>query len=795
MEWIVGAVILYFLIKLGASSSKKKAQATTKSPMSKKASGNSLSPSITVTVSTRSGSRSQEQSYDMQSDFRLTNSFDQDINEPVAGRWVPLGESVSVGDSLITLGGFYLRDSNTIRGNKDEPSLVDATLGVTSSTYLYEDPGVGYYPRFRELSPRGMGAYLGWLASSRDDSKTPITYVFLYFYGIERRFLVDHLQAGQALDKSELRALFKELNRLKSVFFQNQSFKGYATRLMDLMILLHPDLFLNIKQPFISGRNSLSLRYQIGLCARMGAPVGPALAYGWIRYHPEYSIKMPARRCDEAFKKLFKLRYKEKYGAGIKVQPNKRRLELRYRPASVSLLYADLSLPELDVPDPFELVGPMRKLSEVADAVTEELVPLSRYLGKEGNRPDDIEASLLIPKQLLNDKLPPVLSKFAKALKQHIDTRNEMYPVAKLWELLGKPAPAKINKAEVDLLTRTLDNLDIGFAPDPRVHHIKPDSKGTVALFRQTHSDKEAITSSLLEYATVVRLGTMIAAQSGTEGQEAKALKQVIDSNIHLSAPDKSSLHAYLRWSMQAPINMNGIKKRVGDIDQEQCTVLSKLLVGIAMADGHASSDEIRQLERIYTALGLDKTMVTRDIHEVSGFSIKQREQATQPARSVTPKMPAEFALDEAVLALHESETRHAQSMLSKIFSDDSAEEETDDNAARDDLTAKASAEVAEQLTADTEDDGGEFEGLDLFSGLDEPHATLLNQLLAKPRWDRNEVESLAKAQSLMTDGALEVLNDWSYDQVEEPLIEDGGDIIEIDQDTLNEINSMRGQD
>jgi hypothetical protein len=46
-----------------------------------------------------------------------------------------------------------------------------------------------------------------------------------------------------------------------------------------------------------------------------------------------------------------------------------------------------------------------------------------------------------------------------------------------------------------------------------------------------------------------------------------------------------------------------------------------------------------------------------------------------------------------------------------------------------------------------------------------------------------------------MTDGALEVLNDWAYDQVEEPLIEDGGNIIEIDQDTLNEINSMKGQD
>jgi hypothetical protein len=161
----------------------------------------------------------------------------------------------------------------------------------------------------------------------------------------------------------------------------------------------------------------------------------------------------------------------------------------------------------------------------------------------------------------------------------------------------------------------------------------------------------------------------------------------------------------------------------------------------------------------------------------------------------VTPRIPAEFALDEAVLALHESETRHAQSLLSNIFSDDSAEEEAEGSAIWDDLTAEASVDVAGPLPAESEDEGGEFEGLDPFSGLDERHAALLNQLVAKALWERSDVETLARAQSLMTDGALEVLNDWAYDQVEEPLIDDGGNIIEIDQDTLNEINSMKGQD
>ncbi|GGO76775.1 hypothetical protein GCM10011348_04780 [Marinobacterium nitratireducens] len=805
MEWIIVAVVLYIVFQAARKSTKKQTGGRASSSPKTARSRSAKSSGITLTVTTTS-SLGRPRKDDVLSDFKLVDTLDQDIETPIAGRWIPLGDPVSIGGSLIKRGGFYLCDTNSLKGSRNEPSLVEINSQIVATDYSYEDPEISYYPRFSSLNARAKGAYITWLASSRDDPDTPITYVFLYFYGFERRFLVDHLNGERPLEKDELRTLFKELNRLKAVFSKNRSFKGYVSRLMDLMIVLEPDLFANVKQAYISGHNSLSLRYQVGLCALNNTPVGPALAYGWARYHPNYSVRAPARRCEDAFKSLFKIRYREQFGDGIKVKVNKRQLELHYRPASGALLGADLHLPQLNVPDPFELTGPQRKLEAVAEAITEELAPLSRYLGKEGHRPDDIEASLLLPKPLLERRLPPALAKISTVLKAHVETRDEMLPVASLWKLMGKSEPEKLNKGELELLSRTLDNLDIGFAPDPRVHHVKPDPKGKITLFPQDGAEKTALTPSLQEYATVVRLGTMVAAQNGAEGEEARALKTVIEENVHLSGADKKSLHAYLRWSLQAPINMTGVKKRIDSLDQEQRAVLSKLLIGVAMADGHASIDEIRQLERIYTTLGLDKTMVTRDIHEVSSYSAKQREQSSSPTTSVSPLAPADepsatttvakalsgFILDEAVLALHESETRHAQSLLGDIFADDAGiPEEVDAEQSHEETQEALEYPEVEETALE----GGELEGTEVFSGLDVPHQALAEDLISRISWPRSEVEALASARGLMTDGALEVLNEWAFDQFDAPLIEDQGDLIEIDQDTLDEIKAVREQD
>jgi len=75
-------------------------------------------------------------------------------------------------------------------------------------------------------------------------------------------------------------------------------------------------------------------------------------------------------------------------------------------------------------------------------------------------------------------------------------------------------------------------------------------------------------------------------------------------------------------------------------------------------------------------------------------------------------------------------------------------------------------------------------------NGLDEPHNKLFEKLCTKEQWSRNEVAECCTELNLMIDGAIETINDWSFDLVDAPVIEDDGDIY-VDQEIVEEIREL----
>ena len=109
---------------------------------------------------------------------------------------------------------------------------------------------------------------------------------------------------------------------------------------------------------------------------------------------------------------------------------------------------------------------------------------------------------------------------------------------------------------------------------------------------------------------------------------------------------------------------MNGLKSRLEKLDSKAKSVVSHILISVALADGKIDPSEIKQLEKLYVALGLDKSLVTSDIHHISSSKSSRLTPKEQPEI----KEKAGFSLDEELLALHESETSDVQSMLGAIF-------------------------------------------------------------------------------------------------------------------------------
>jgi hypothetical protein len=69
-------------------------------------------------------------------------------------------------------------------------------------------------------------------------------------------------------------------------------------------------------------------------------------------------------------------------------------------------------------------------------------------------------------------------------------------------------------------------------------------------------------------------------------------------------------------------------------------------------------------------------------------------------------------------------------------------------------------------------DDGG------LLAGLDVEHTALLIRLLSRAEWSRDEFDRAASEAGLMPGGAMETINEWSFDHHGDALLEDGEQVV-----------------
>ena len=753
--WLLvgGAVILYYVIKAMATSSKQQAHKNDRS-----SSENEIR--VTMTTSNRVVANSNRDDGGDLATFSISYGYEEEKSKNnTPGKWIKSGQSITIKGQIFTGGNFYFGGKlSSFDEYGTEASLVDDSLKIENKPSSYEDESLGYWPKFISLTPKGRGAFLSWLSGNRSDPETPLGYVFIYFYGLERRITVDSIK--QAVDDTEFKSLFDEILRLKGIYGNSRSFSNYSTRLLEIMCLLRPHVVSNPEFEKTPQRDSLLFRHRLATTVNEGKPVSAELALAWIRFYPDYNLKKPARRCGYEFSQMFTRLYSKKYGDGIVVKPNKTRLKIEYHPASSSL--RGISFPQQDLPDPSNLKGPVNKLIAIADECTAELDAYSRYLAKPDTSRTDIEAVLLLPDDLGDMGATLGLGKFKKWADDAISTKNGLVNVEAFWIYTKSPLPAKINKKEAELIQNLAQKAGYGIAPDTRYHHAKISVDGKLVLFYEGHGKYFEPSKAFSEMGMALRLGAMVATiDSHVDQAELHLFTQLIDHDTNLSPTEKRSLHAYLVWRLNTPSNVTGLKARVELLGKTEKAAVSRILVSVAMADGKIDPGEIKQLEKLYTLLGLDKALVTGDIHRMSSSKVGVR--PVNPQSETISPASTTFQLDESILAIHESETKDVQSMLGAIFVEDSPEEESDDS-------AMDNSVVEEE------------------AGIDKPHYALFESLIRKDKWAREEVEALCRDYGLMVSGALETINDWSFEKVDAAVLEEDGDAIYVDQEIVEEI-------
>ncbi|WP_344135548.1 TerB N-terminal domain-containing protein [Pedococcus bigeumensis] len=701
----------------------------------------------------------------------------------------------------VTVAGFDLpgmvyvgRGLTSPKANPD-PSLVDPSLKVDSRRPDRNGSSLGYWPSYSKLTPGARAAYLEWLSGGRTDPRASIGYVFIFFYGLERRALLD-----VAADKSltaEVDSIRIEVQRLLSIYGHNGSFRVYASQFLSVLDLVGAATGDPVAAPpppldRQTWPIPMALKLALGDLAADNKPVPANWALAWAWYHPEVYPRTPATRCPQEFAALFSLRYSEKHADGLKIRGTGRPVKVSYHTASAGIGGAELEL--AGIRDVVDNPAAGRALRELFERVTDELDPYSRWVGRnpEPTPRQALAGAALLPAGLAATSsavdefrawVLEALGGKEQALIDGIDLLSR-WPVAN---------PEKMAKTETTALAGLLSQFDVGVEPDVRLGG-PPITPGPVVLFRTGPASPAAATPTYSAATTLLHLAAVVSAADGVVSpEEQNHLVEHLNAALHLTLGERTRLAAHLTWLLNSDLKTTGLKKRLDALTGAQREGIGQLLVTVAAADGVISPQEVTSLGKIYTLLGLDPSSVTSRLHvsmtepvrpatgpvrvrdaapEDAGFSVPA------PGRHRPPETSsAGLVLDEDVIAAKLEQTAEVTALLRTLFT------EEDDPAAPAPASSSAdapspSATARASERQDTAPDG------DVIAGLDAATTALLRQLSSRSTWTRPEFDDLAASFGVMPDGAIDMLNEAAIDATGEPVIE-GDDELDINPEGL----------
>ena len=703
---------------------------------------------------------------------------------------------------LIKGGMVYVgSDAPSVTGYWTEPCLIDPDLPIDWNHADWDGATMAHWPSYDKAGPRARAAYLAWLAGGRRDEFAHIGYVFLFFYGLERRLFVD---LGCDLDHPDVPIIAAEILRLLIIYGANRSFSEHAGSLLALLeglSCLNTDIE-DIEPVLWDPDRSrwgipLAVRIAIGKYVANGSRIPAEWALSYFRHHPETRLRTPAKRCQDEFDELFKARYRARFRGGMKVRRPARNLTLAYQAASNGFRGL-MILPSSDTPGASDLAGDfelgyggevlialdaipditsasslIRKLSDLAEECTDELDAYSRFIGKNPDGARTAPAISLLPDVLLASLGGPIIDDLRNWISEMLDGRlTVVVPFDELVERWSPGRTDKLTKREATWLASLLGKMGVGIEPDVRFGTFTPKPGTNAVLFPLPNGAADAASPAYAGAMPLVHLAAVVATADGPLGPDQRRfVAEHVEQIPGLDAADRRRLACHLEFLAAGKLGMHGMKNRVAAFPEKGRAGIGEFLVGVGAADGFVSPEEITRLTKLFGYLGLDDAAVYRQVLAIDTgdrgpVTVREAQSTTRwvvpDTVPLTPR-PSTVSLDPAKVRARLAETARVTALLTDIFTDDDT--------------------AAPNGPPPT---GPEPESM--IEGLDEVHSALLRALVVHSGWDRGEVERVAGSLGLpFLDSALDVINEAAMAVCGEPVVE-GDDPVELNAYAIEEL-------
>jgi TerB N-terminal domain/TerB-C domain len=667
---------------------------------------------------------------------------------------VPEGSAVKIKGLVIRCGLLYVgrRLDPAGFGRDVEPALIDPSLPVFLSEPDLAGSSLGYALSYGRISPRARAGFLRWLWTGRKDATAPIGYVYLYFFGLERRILHDRLI--QPTPPAELPAIRAEVERLRSIYGTDGRFGVQASRFSEtLEVLARVERAAPGPIPTATatgGELPPVFRLELGRLATRGGRLPPEWALAWIRQAPDIRLRTPAERCGEEFDRLFLLRYRARFGDGLALGEGQTRLRLYYRPASPSFT-GEVRLPVGDLPDPSILSGPTRRLAELARSVAEEIRPYSRLVGKQPDQRGSLAALALLPPELAAGGEAEAAERLVERAEAALGVAGRA--LVDTDKLTSAWPEGRLDRQQATTIARILESRGIGIEPD--VRYGGPALGGGPAVVfrcRAPEAGERGAPVTVPAASALVRLAALVLGagrEATVTAETAGQLGEKVAARFEATPLGRERVAAQLWWALESRPAPSNLKRRLATLDDLFRLKVGAGLVGLATGSGRIGPPQMTALAEAFRLLGLDPEKLFSMVHQVTVETVPTGSSA--PTGAAAPLNPERI---RARLA----ETADVASFLGEIFVDD-------------DPPAALAPPPAETSLA----------------GLDVAHSALLRRLAVRSSWSRAELEGLAGGLDLLPDGALDVLNEAAIDRSGEPLC-DGDDPLEINAVALQEL-------
>lgn len=611
---------------------------------------------------------------------------------------------------------------------------------------------LGYWPVYSRATADQRALYLDWMAGGRRDTSVPIGYPFIFFYGLERRALVD---------RQDLALCRAEVVRLLGLYGYQRSFHNYATQFLAFLPALRwRDLgeaeVESTLLPLAADDDS-ALMAALAWHAEKARPLPAALAAHAASRMDDAKRGVVVKRSRAELLELFAIRYAERFGSGLRVSYGKSLRAMEYHPASGSLLALG-GRARIDVPDVLSKRAQFRPVVELWNGCIDDLRKLTT---KKAGAPDAMTREIweALPPELRADVDHPDLDRWALAVgKAPWVGRAHLATAGVLATLAGLPRTEKLTAAQSKRLAETAAAVGFAVEPELRVSSRALAWDAPVAIWRTSETETPDPGLYVPASALLSLLLSIAIADGEADDRELELITTLIEDTLVLDDMMRQRMGALREVLLRVPAKANTIAKRLRETKtKEQLASVGRMLVAVAAADGVLADGEHKALKSVFRALGLsgdelDASLIAVGLRRELDAPVQLTEARRSPGERLPP--PPGAGLDQAAIARILEETKEVAAILADVL-------DGDDEAEAPSAPAAPVLETKSDLAP-------------IASTLDLKYHGLVAELLTKAEWSIEEARATAKKHRLLPGAVVEAVNSWSEEELGDCLIEEG---------------------